>query len=935
MTFLRRPGRARSLLLLHPTRCVFAALCLFSAARGQVAGPEREEVRIHYDALRIPHVFAESDEGVFFGLGYTQARDFPVATLANLWSATGRYGEVAGALVLPRDERVRLFGIDELARAQAEEEGLLAPEIRRFLAAYVEGVNAGRRWWLEEPARLDALAGESGQMWIDPVPGWLCPLLTKDDLRKRLQRLFGPGIELFHVLAFGIAVNAGVDFPGHGYGLATNLWFVRNDEKSRKVVSCIDTHQPLKRAGLRSYFLQLSGSSYDVAGYTIPGHPCLLVGFNRDLAWGLSSLPKVPLEIARAGLPFRPVGTTPVTKNAWEARLEPDLPLRLALEGGEIVPLEERRVTLRYWDVESAALVSDPRGELCFYRVPETSGSLAGAGLFHPVVDPRPGAALEPAAQIRFEGRTYLCGRNLWESWIELGRARRVGQGEGGIDRLLEQGSFSFGRGESLVAVDVTGGLEYVWIGRFPIQGAHALEQGPAALKGVLDGHDPLARWQGFHPSTDWPRLLDGPGFGEHAEAWLNCNVSPHYVRPGSRDFAFDGPATIYDGSRWKTPRQDRARELFERALADGAASLEEVQRIALDVQDPWSRSRWPLVLALRSGEDPPSALALRFLAWVEVLRFEGPDGAPGEEEFLAHPLSQVTPFLVLLRDALEERLLALPEAAGHELGFSFDPVQALPSPAEFTSQERWRRCRDALKESLEFCAALFEATLEEREEGLANRRVLPELVAQMKACGGLFADAWDDPLYRAQGQGWGDELPQVPLRWGQVNVYSLTPHQFPNLPRRSTPFDEWVSAVFRPCELEGDFFRSMTPVVFPFGGTRDSMYQSHREGVLSYRQALFPGEEGRLLLAPINFGIQIPFCVELAAGSRPRAQVMPAMAATEILCPLPASDLGALEQFRTTRDFAARRWSELVLEEEALEKDPAVRSLCVQRARR
>ncbi len=918
-----------------PPPCIVLALASLSLV-AQVGAQEgdaqpTEELRIHYDALRIPHVFAASDEGVFYGLGYTQARDFPVATLANLWSATGRFAEVAGKLVVKKDERVRQAGLDELARAQLA--GRLEPGIRRLLEAYVAGVEAGRHWWLADPVRLDRLAGEDGrEMGFDPVPGWLSPLLTREDLRARLQRLFEAQIELFHVLAFGNAVNAGVDFPGHGYGLATNLWFARDDEHGKRAVSYVDTHQPLKRGGLRSYFVQLSGPTYDVAGFSMPGHPCVLVGFNRELSWGLSSLPKVPIEPLRAGLSFRPVAATPVVKNTWQAVLEPDLPLRFTMEDGTVVQLEERAVTLRHWDVGSRSLVADPRGELRFSFVPESAGPLADEGLFHPVTDPRPGTRIAPGSRIRFEGRNYLGGASLWEAWIALGRARHVGPGAGGLDEVLERGILTIGRGENLLAVDVHGGLEYVWTGRYPVQGEHA-QSGEA----VLDGRDPLARWQGFHALEELPRFLDRSGFGERAEAWLNCNVTPHYVRARSEEFAFEGPPSVYGGLPWKTLRQDRARELFDRALEDGTLALDEVTEIGLDLQDPWARSRWPLISALRGAEEPLGDAARRFLDWVEAFRFERADGTPGGEEFIAHPLSQVTPFLVLVRDGLEEQLLALREPTLLEAGFAFDPVQGLPAPEEFLAEVRWRRCRETLRSSVEWTAELFLATLEERSGGLSNRRLFPGLVARMKACGGPFTEAWNDPLYAKQGQGWGPDAPEAPLvRWGQVNVYSLTPHQPANLPARESDFERWSSAIFEPCALELPFFRSQTPVVFPFGGTRDSMYQSHREGVFSYRRALFPASGGKLLVAPINFGIQVPFCVELREGEAPRARVLPAMAATEILCAIPegpdALAFERLEQFRPTRRFAAGLWSELVLDEDALADQAGVRTLRLER---
>src|SRR5262249_54820874 len=120
-------------------RVLRAALALLAAAGCAVAQTSSEPpVRIYYDELRIPHVFATTDEGVFRGLGYSQVRDFPVATLANLWSATGRFAEVAGPLVLARDERMRQWGIDSRAQELATDPDELDPGARVWLQAYVD-----------------------------------------------------------------------------------------------------------------------------------------------------------------------------------------------------------------------------------------------------------------------------------------------------------------------------------------------------------------------------------------------------------------------------------------------------------------------------------------------------------------------------------------------------------------------------------------------------------------------------------------------------------------------------------------------------------------------------------------------------------------------------------------------------------------------------
>jgi len=101
---------------------------------------------------------------------------------------------------------------------------------------------------------------------------------------------------------------------------------------------------------------------------------------------------------------------------------------------------------------------------------------------------------------------------------------------------------------------------------------------------------------------------------------------------------------------------------------------------MALDVQDQWSRANWPWIQALQhDGKTPLSDRARAFVDWLELFRFEGPDGKPGAEAFLAHPLSQVMPFLVLVRDRYEDELVATHEIRYDETVGRWDEGLGLP----------------------------------------------------------------------------------------------------------------------------------------------------------------------------------------------------------------------------------------------------------------
>ncbi len=237
--------------------------------------------------------------------------------------------------------------------------------------------------------------------------------------------------------------------------------------------------------------------------------------------------------------------------------------------------------------------------------------------------------------------------------------------------------------------------------------------------------------------------------------------------------------------------------------------------------------------------------------------------------------------------------------------------------------------------------AELWRATLEGRADGLANRRFFAALGPELARCGALAGDPWSAPLFRAQAEGWGSDAPPLAPRWGEVNVYALTAHQIRGDPKGQGKrgFAAWWRALFLPCLAEAaPFYRGQVPVVFPIGGAHDSLFQVHREGFASYDEGLFaleaddPGGAGRLFLAPIDFGSQHLFAVELRAGERARARVLVALGGTELTAEIPGLGNAPQDAFRPTLDFAAQRWSDLVLDEERLERDPEVRSLVVER---
>lgn len=103
-----------------------------------VQGPQAE-INIYRDAFGVPHIIAGSSADAWFGAGFVQAQD-------RLWqmdlirrAGLGRLAEVLGPAALKTDRLFRTLGVRRLAEATAQ---ALDAETRSALEAYALGVNA-------------------------------------------------------------------------------------------------------------------------------------------------------------------------------------------------------------------------------------------------------------------------------------------------------------------------------------------------------------------------------------------------------------------------------------------------------------------------------------------------------------------------------------------------------------------------------------------------------------------------------------------------------------------------------------------------------------------------------------------------------------------------------------------------------------------------
>jgi penicillin amidase len=310
-----------------------ASVAIVFAASAVFAAPKKDVGRIELirDTWGIPHVFADTDAGAFYGLGYATAEERGFQMTYNLRIIQGRLAELVGERrrgnrnesSVDHDRKMRTFG---WAQAAARTAPNLDRDTLTLLEAYCEGVNdsfaaqkaSGRlhplfkqfdiapepwtptdcllSWW--HLAQFFATDGTrdliSWRNRANPQPGqpdppkpnpqWMddaTAVVQRDDVTDAWLR----SVETFceeHELR---EEHAGADGPKFSHA-----WVVggrRTTTGSAVLVS--DPQTPVRNPSLWMEF-HVAGKTMDVRGVGVPGSPGLLIGFNRNLAWGLTAL---------------------------------------------------------------------------------------------------------------------------------------------------------------------------------------------------------------------------------------------------------------------------------------------------------------------------------------------------------------------------------------------------------------------------------------------------------------------------------------------------------------------------------------------------------------------------------------------------------------------------------------------------------------------
>ena len=280
----------------------------------------KNKVEIIRDKFAVPHVYAENEYDLFFAQGFLHAQDRLFQMDIYRRVGEGRLSEIIGTKTLKFDSLFRTIGMKEIAVNLNKH---ISPTSRKIIEAYADGVNAyienqkgkypvefdvldytPEKWepyqsimisrlmawelnisWLSDLAlgEITSRFGEEMAKDIYPTYPENGPFIIPKEIEKKNLSFFDNNLmknEIDFREAFGFA----------GTHIGSNAWAVsKNKSATGGALLASDPHLTLSQPA-KWYEIHLVGGEYDVAGMSLPGTPTIVIGQNKNIAWGVTNI---------------------------------------------------------------------------------------------------------------------------------------------------------------------------------------------------------------------------------------------------------------------------------------------------------------------------------------------------------------------------------------------------------------------------------------------------------------------------------------------------------------------------------------------------------------------------------------------------------------------------------------------------------------------
>ncbi len=502
--------RATALAALIPLLAGHWAALRAEEGPGDAAPAAYGKIELIRDTWGIPHIFSSTDPGAMFGLGYASAEERGFQMHFNLRIIQGRLAEVVGERrstrrresAVEHDRKMRTFGFYRAARIVAAN---LDPDTRALLQAYCAGVNAYvanhrsrlhplfekfglqpepwtpadclATWWhlgqffatdgtreliryrnLRNPNGGRALPGRGGRPFTPPKPtaSWYdddAAVVVRADVTDEWLKTVQ---EFMRAHGLERPTNA---FGGEEGPKFSHAWVVGGKKTGTGSAALVsDPQTPVRNPSLWMEF-HVCGKTFNARGIGVPGSPALLIGWNKNLAWGATALGADQADLFRL-------------------KTDPDHPDQYFLDG-EWRKMGVVRETIKVKGDAPVGLV-----------VRET--------LFGPVISPfafrAPG---DPEVALK---RVPVCQTNT--ETVQAAFAMMRANDLHAFTNALSRWQFP---SLNLVFGDREGDVGYWLLAAIPLRSSLDAEHGGAAVDGTRSAMD----WQGFVPHALLPHVIN------------------------------------------------------------------------------------------------------------------------------------------------------------------------------------------------------------------------------------------------------------------------------------------------------------------------------------------------------------------------------------------------------------------------------------------
>lgn len=246
---------------MHPITIWLAALAASTAMTTSIAAPSAKwgGGEILWDSFGVPHIYAKTEEGGFYGFGYAQAQSHGNLLLRMYGESRARAAEYWGEKYESQDKWLVANDVPARSVLWFKQQ---TPQMQKNLEAFAAGVNA------YAAAHPERIAQEVKV--VLPLKGV--------DIIAHAQRLMN-----FGYIASDRKVLAD---PSTNEAGGSNAWAVAPSRSaSGKAMLLANPHLPWAPSQLTYYEAQITAPGLAIYGATQVGLPVLRFGFNNDLGF--------------------------------------------------------------------------------------------------------------------------------------------------------------------------------------------------------------------------------------------------------------------------------------------------------------------------------------------------------------------------------------------------------------------------------------------------------------------------------------------------------------------------------------------------------------------------------------------------------------------------------------------------------------------------